>query len=160
MRVIQRMRYDFPHVNWRSTMATTIYLPRHQTRMTRSSKRAASRYKRQRRYLGDRQDGEGGWARWIVESVEKPPGVKKRRSESCEREKKIEWKIRRSERTIARTHERKATRWNSQVIHSACQRGFPCGKRYRRGTEEKEKEAVYRGREKKRGESTRETRSS
>lgn len=94
----------------------------------------------------------GSWNRWRNRR-----GMKKEEAKT-EREKKIEWKIRRSERTIAKTHERKATRWNSQVIHSACQRGFPCGKRYRRGTEEKEKEAGYREREKKRGESTRERR--
>jgi len=59
---------------------------------------------------------------------------------------------------IARTHERKATRWNSQVIHSACQRGFPCGKRYRRGTEEKEKKTDRRKRKKERTRSAKETR--
>lgn len=79
-----------------------------------------------------RKGGErvGSWKRW------KPLG-KKRTSENWE--KKTECGGCGGATAIARTHERKATRWNSQVIHSACQRGFPCGKRYRRGTEEKEK---------------------
>lgn len=100
----------------RYTMTTTIYLPRHQTRMTRSSKRAVSRYKRQRRYLCDRQDGEGGWARWIVESVEKPPGRRKRNNGNCEREKKVEWKIRRSEND---SEERTSERLRDEILKSS-----------------------------------------
>jgi len=89
-----------------------------------------------------RKGGErvGSWKRW------KPLG-KKGRAKTTRKRQNGGW---RGATAIARTHERKATRWNSQVIHSACQRGFPCGKRYRRGTEEKEK-AVLGRRERRKG---------